>query len=123
MRIGTVADRTGVSQRLLRYYEEQGLLHPARDANGYRTYTETDVVAVGHIRHLLAAGLPTAVIAELLGCVHDDGGRPANPNCPEMQRQLERQYARATETMRRLQHSREIIASMLGAQSTDVIAG
>lgn len=40
MRIGELARRTGVSVRALRYYEEQGLLVPARAANGYREYTE-----------------------------------------------------------------------------------
>jgi hypothetical protein len=65
MRIGALSRQTGVSRRLLRYYEEQGLLRPVRLANGYREYSETDVAAVQHIRALLAAGLPTAVIA---GC-------------------------------------------------------
>jgi hypothetical protein len=40
MRIGELAERTGVPARLLRYYEEQGLLTPARAANGYRDYGE-----------------------------------------------------------------------------------
>ena len=64
MRIGVLARETGVSERLLRYYEEQGLLRPARRSNGYREYAASDVVAVSHIRSLLAAGLPTAVIAQ-----------------------------------------------------------
>jgi DNA-binding transcriptional MerR regulator len=34
MRIGELSRRTGVSQRSLRYYEEQGLLMPARLASG-----------------------------------------------------------------------------------------
>ncbi|MEU1363407.1 MerR family DNA-binding transcriptional regulator [Micromonospora zamorensis] len=32
--------RTGVPQRLLRYYEEQQLVTPGRDVNGYRVYCE-----------------------------------------------------------------------------------
>ena len=42
---------------MLRYYEEQGLLSPARDASGYRAYTESDVAKVRQIRGLLADSL------------------------------------------------------------------
>ena len=38
MRIGELSRRTGVPARLLRYYEEQDLMHPERDSNGYRSY-------------------------------------------------------------------------------------
>ncbi|MGX1372208.1 DNA-binding transcriptional MerR regulator [Streptomyces canus] len=43
MRIGELSRRTGVPTRLLRYYEEQDLLHPARDDNGYRSFDEAAV--------------------------------------------------------------------------------
>ncbi|WP_440590039.1 MerR family DNA-binding transcriptional regulator [Mycolicibacterium hodleri] len=36
MKIGELAERTGASRRLLRYYEEQGLITPSRAVNGYR---------------------------------------------------------------------------------------
>jgi DNA-binding transcriptional MerR regulator len=73
MRIGELARRTGISERALRYYEEQDLLRPVRRPNGYREYQETDVRRVHGIRTLLAAGLGTAVIAEVLPCMADDG--------------------------------------------------
>lgn len=50
MRIGALERATGVNRRLLRYYEEQGLLRPTRLANGYREYSESDVTSVRHIR-------------------------------------------------------------------------
>ena len=56
MRIGELAERTGVSTRLLRYYGEQGLLAASRDGNGYRCYDEDAVVRVRQIRRLLARG-------------------------------------------------------------------
>ncbi|MET8799761.1 MerR family transcriptional regulator [Nocardia sp. NPDC004568] len=68
MRIGELAAATGTSQRLLRYYEERGLLTPERTANGYRRYPETAIRDVDRIRRLLAAGLPIRVINDVLDC-------------------------------------------------------
>jgi DNA-binding transcriptional MerR regulator len=66
MRIGELARRTGVSVRALRYYEEQGLLVPARNPNGYREYAEGAVDVVGCIQLLYAAGLSSEKVAEVL---------------------------------------------------------
>ncbi|MGZ5116715.1 MAG: MerR family transcriptional regulator [Burkholderiales bacterium] len=49
--------RTGTSRRLLRYYEEQGLIISSRFPNGYRDYDEYFVDRVIQIRGLLDAGL------------------------------------------------------------------
>ncbi|MFF5228996.1 MerR family transcriptional regulator [Dactylosporangium sp. NPDC000521] len=68
MRIGELSRRTGIPARLLRYYEEQGLLTPERKDNGYRDYAEHLVDRVQQIRGLLDAGLPTRVIREVLPC-------------------------------------------------------
>jgi len=66
MTIGQMSVRTGVPPRLLRYYEEQRLITPGRDGNGYRVYCEVGVERIGRIRSLLDAGLPTRAIAGLL---------------------------------------------------------
>ena len=68
MLIGELAARTGTSERLLRYYERVGLLRPERGPNGYRVYDEAAVETVERIRALLAAGLPTRVIRQVLPC-------------------------------------------------------
>ncbi|MTE17515.1 MerR family transcriptional regulator [Nocardia sp. CT2-14] len=73
MLIGELSRATGVPARLLRYYEEQGLLVPHRDSNGYRTYPDTAPDQVARIRELLAAGLPTRDIRELLPCATGSG--------------------------------------------------
>jgi DNA-binding transcriptional MerR regulator len=44
--IGELAQRTGVSQRSLRYYEQQGLLSADRDVHGYRRYGPDSVHTV-----------------------------------------------------------------------------
>ncbi|WBB64785.1 MerR family transcriptional regulator [Streptomyces sp. WMMC500] len=116
MRIGELATRTGVSRRLLRYYEEQGLLHPVRGSNGYREYADADVAAVRHIRVLLDAGLPTAVIAGILHCV-DDGpaDRLATTGCPGAVARLRREHARITTDIDRLDRSRRLLDGLLAA--------
>lgn len=115
MRIGDLAAMTGVSRRLLRYYEEQELLRPLRLANGYREYSESDVAAVRHIRALLDAGLPTAVIARVLHCVHNDGEQLMPSACPEMVTNLRREHRRITEAIRQLQTSQQLLDTMLTA--------
>ncbi|CAL9415006.1 MerR family transcriptional regulator [Streptomyces sp. enrichment culture] len=69
MRIGELARETGVSVRLLRYYEEQGLLDAGRTPGGQRVYDDGAPETVRRIRTLLGAGLPTKVIREVLDCV------------------------------------------------------
>jgi DNA-binding transcriptional MerR regulator len=67
MKIGELAQRTGVPARMLRYYEEQGLLASERLPNGYRDYPETAVDIVDEVRGLISSGLPTRLIRQLLG--------------------------------------------------------
>jgi DNA-binding transcriptional MerR regulator len=53
LQIGEVSDRTGVTQRTLRFYEERGLLAaPTRMDGGFRLYSEEDVERVSEIRRL-----------------------------------------------------------------------
>lgn len=44
MKIKEVCERTGLTRRAVRFYEEKGLISPEiREENEYRDYTETDV--------------------------------------------------------------------------------
>ncbi|MGW1990193.1 MerR family transcriptional regulator [Embleya sp. NPDC001921] len=73
MKIGELAAATDTSVRLLRYYEEQGLLESHRLDSGHRRYDDSAPAVVRRIRSLLDAGLPTRVIRDLLPCVRQDG--------------------------------------------------
>ncbi len=42
MKIGTIAHRLGTTVRTLRFYEEQGLVHPRRTPGGTRLYDQED---------------------------------------------------------------------------------
>lgn len=66
MKIGELAERTGVAPRLIRYYEQQGLLAADRLPNGYRTYGETHVEQVGRVAGLIQSGIPTRLVRALL---------------------------------------------------------
>jgi DNA-binding transcriptional MerR regulator len=115
MLIGELSRRTGVSTRLLRYYEEQGLLTPSRDSNGYRTYADDAVVRVRQIRRLLGAGLNTEVISSALQCAR---GEEAHLDlCPELARLLHRELTAMDDRIGTLQRRRSALAGYLSAGS------
>ena len=76
VRIGEVAAGAGVSVRVLRYYEEQGLLSAQRSPSGQRHYGETAVDRVKLIQQLYAAGLSSKAVAQLLPCVDTKTSTP-----------------------------------------------
>lgn len=51
MNISDVAERSGVSAKMIRYYERVNLIPAAsRKANGYRDYGDSDVAVLQFIR-------------------------------------------------------------------------
>lgn len=68
LQIGEVAERTGVTQRTLRFYEEKGLLEPpSRLEGGFRLYSEEDVRRVEEIKRLQTLlGFTLADIKEMV---------------------------------------------------------
>ncbi|SHM36106.1 MerR family transcriptional regulator [Streptomyces yunnanensis] len=102
MRIGELARRAGVSTRVLRYYEQRGLLCAGRDANGYRTYDPDAVEAVARIRELLATGLNTDSIRDLLPCAQGGPGlMSCSFSCGVVEQQMARLDAEIAELQRR----------------------
>ncbi|MGR0221367.1 MerR family transcriptional regulator [Agromyces sp. ZXT2-6] len=80
VKIGELANRAGVSPRLVRYYEQQSLLASSRQANGYRSYGEEHVERVRRIAGLVQSGLPTRLVKELLDL--EDAAAEQRPSCP-----------------------------------------
>jgi DNA-binding transcriptional MerR regulator len=113
MRIGELAERTGVSRRLLRYYEEQGLITATRSPNGYREYGEPHVDVVRQITGLLDAGLPTRIIQQLLPCLDKPQTIYVPDVTPEMIATLRREHARLSERIEFLTRNRDAIADYL----------
>lgn len=66
-RIGEVAERTGLTRRTLRHYDELGLLVPAeRSWGNYRLYSQADLLRLLQIQNLKALGLSLDEIAAAL---------------------------------------------------------
>jgi MerR family gold-responsive transcriptional activator of gol and ges genes len=79
MNIGQAAAASGVSAKMIRHYEDTGLIPAAlRTASGYRTYTQTDVQMLRFIRRARDLGFSMATIAELLGLWRDKGRHSAD---------------------------------------------
>ncbi len=121
MRIGELSRRTGVHERLLRYYEQQGLLEPERRPSGYREYTDTDIATVRRIRNLLAAGLNTTTIASVLPCLREDGQRLV-PICSDLVTELCRERDRITTAINELQTSRAMLDTVIAAAPNEIAA-
>jgi MerR family copper efflux transcriptional regulator len=72
LNIGQAAAASGVSAKMIRHYEEVGMLPAARrTASGYRQYAETDVQTLRFIRHSRDLGFSLAEITELLSLWQD----------------------------------------------------
>lgn len=108
MRIGTLAERTGASQRSLRYYEQTGLLDSTRSESGQRHYSEDAVARVALIRDLLAAGLGTTAIAEVLPCVSNPSTQSS-----ELTKRLIRERDRIDADIDRLVRTREALDGLI----------
>ncbi|RZS41121.1 DNA-binding transcriptional MerR regulator [Herbihabitans rhizosphaerae] len=115
MRIGELAERTGTARRLLRYYEEQGLIKPTRAPNGYREYDESTVDRVVQIKGLLGAGLPTRIIKQILPCLDDPRGIQFDRATQETLELLERERESMTGRIQCLTRNRDAIGEYLEA--------
>ena len=74
MNIGQAAKQSGISAKMIRYYEEIGLLQtPKRTDAGYRMYNEQDIKTLNFIQHSRKLGFSTEQMKELLGLWKNQG--------------------------------------------------
>ena len=72
MNIGAAAKASGVSAKMIRYYEDVGLIGAARRTEaGYRIYGEEDVRTLHFIRHARLLGFPLPEVTRLLSLWRD----------------------------------------------------
>jgi DNA-binding transcriptional MerR regulator len=120
MRIGELARRTDVPTRMLRYYEEQGLLGADREDNGYRSYPEAAAGRALQIRGLLGSGLTTEIIRDILPCLDDPQAEQLMPDylAPELAEMLTQHLARVQQRIECLTRNRDAIQSYITAVSS-----
>ncbi len=128
LQIGEVAERTGVTQRTLRFYEEKGLLKPpTRMEGGFRLYSEDDVRRVEQIKRLQKLlGLSLAEIKEMVEAEELKSQIRAEYSCEadaeQKRRQLlaviavtEKQFAIINQKVEQLQKMRDELEANLAA--------
>lgn len=108
MNIGEAASASGVSAKMIRYYEQAGLIPPAlRTESGYRTYTQADVHRLRFIRRARDLGFSVAEIRDLLSLWNDrtrhsaDVKRLAQAHIAELEERIQqlRQMADTLQTL------------------------
>jgi DNA-binding transcriptional MerR regulator len=84
MHIGELAERTGLSLRTLRHYDEIDLLIPSgRTEGGFRLYTSEDEARLLLIRRMKPLGYSLDAMGELLAVIDGLAAEPQNPQLRE----------------------------------------
>jgi len=103
-RISELAEKVGLSRSTLLYYEKQGLLHGARQTNGYRLYFDKDVQRLHLLQQLQAGGL---TLEECKSFLESKVERAV----------LEKRLQQLDEEIAQKQQARSLLAALLGEGS------
>lgn len=116
MKIGQLAERTGVSPKTIRYYEQIGVLpEPRRSDNGYRTYDVGAAERLAFISDAKSAGLSLLEIQMILE-LRDEG----ESTCGHVIASLEMRLQEIDRQMKELQRARDRISRIVDrARSLD----
>ena len=107
MQIGELAERTGLSLRTIRHYDDVGLLPASRTEGGFRVYTEHDVQRLLHIRQMKPLGFTLEEMAELLELLGAE-----EPAAGRLAEYLERARPERDKLARKLAQADEFIAKL-----------
>ena len=118
MRIGELAQKTGVETDTIRYYEKAELLPlPPRQNNGYREYGERHVERLAFIRHCRALDMPLIDVKRLLDFVdHPEA------DCGDINRLIDNQLERVRKRLNAIQSLEKQLVT-LRAQCDENSAG
>lgn len=101
--IGQAAEESGISRKMIRYYEQIGLLPPARRSeSGYRYYDEPAIRRLQFIRRARDMGFSLERISQLLGLWQNEQRHSA-----DVKALVEQYIAELDETIRQMQAMRD----------------
>lgn len=101
--IGQAAEASGISRKMIRYYEETGLLPPARRSeSGYRHYSDADIRRLQFIRRARDMGFSLERIGQLLGLWQNEQRHSA-----DVKALVEQYIAELDENIRQMQAMRD----------------
>ena len=123
--VGETAGRFGLETHVLRYWEDENLLHPARDGAGRRRYGRDDVVRVGVIVRSKAAGMTLEQVRVMLDAESYDRHRVLEAHIADLDRRMAEMAASREMTLHALSCRAHDIATCPGFQAhvKDVLDG
>ena len=108
MQIGDVSDRSGLSVKTIRYYEDIGLIRPFRGPNGYRDFSESDVHKLAFLARARSLGFTIADCRALLALYEDRQRASA-----DVKRVAEEHLARVERKLAELDGMRSVLVHLV----------
>lgn len=108
MNISEVAKRTGLPPKTIRYYEEIGLIRPARDTNGYRVFKDTDAHKLAFLGRARTLGFSIEDCRTLLALYEDETRASA-----DVKRVAKDHLARIEEKLAQLESMRDTLTHLV----------
>ncbi len=71
MNVGEAAKRSGLPAKTIRYYEEIGLIDPARSGNGYRDFSDDDIHRLAFLHRARSLGFGIEDCRQLMALYRD----------------------------------------------------
>jgi MerR family transcriptional regulator, copper efflux regulator len=114
MNISDAGARSGLPPKTIRFYEEIGLITPARMPNGYRDFSDEDLHKLAFLRRARALGFSIDECRQLLGLYTDRSRASA-----DVKALASAQLARIDQQLAELQEMRRTLASLISACAGD----
>ena len=114
MNIGDIARRTGLPAKTIRYYEDIGLIHPQRSANGYRSFRETDFHKLAFLGRARALGFTIEDCRTLLA-LYEDSSRASG----DVKQIALQHLAQIDDKLSQLQEMRATLSGLIDACAGD----